>query len=187
MQLIFQRKMRDKKNSKPVDVGPEVSPTPDEILQLAENLLTKNRIAEINGVDMNPDLEDVELRGSGSSLGSSWGENDSATEEGSDPNFHVTVYGVPFPLNDVVRSANGIEIDEDHSPASRMEALREYLEDALGVDKFIKAYRLLKAVDPKDDDDALLASMEAIVGVDGLHYMDAFIQLITIEDRFESS
>ena len=126
----------------------------------------------------------------GESLGLSWG-SDSDEEgrvgaKGEGGGQEMTVYGVPFPLGRTIRKDGGMEFSEHDSPAVKMEALREYLEGSLGLDSFIKAYRLLKAIGPRDDDDSLLTKMEHIVGVEGLQYMNTFIQLISIEERFEA-
>jgi hypothetical protein len=55
----------------------------------------------------------------------------------------------------------------------------------LGEDKFVQAYRLLKSIDIVDED-SLLEQMEGIVGTEGLKHMEVFIQLITIEEKFEN-
>lgn len=176
-------------------------PNGDDIIRLAEGMLAKN-IREMEATGRGAAGEDGEEEEE-SSMGSSWG---SGSEEGGElgddlgegpgvgrgdggaAKHDVTIYGVPFPLGQTARHDVGISFGEEDSPALKMEALREYLEDSLGLDKFIKAYRLLKSIGPSDeDDDSLLSNMEQIVGVEGLQYMDTFIQLITIEERFENT
>lgn len=94
---------------------------------------------------------------------------------------NLTVYGIPMVLSDT------IAIDEDDSPATKIEVIREYLEEKLGLGPFVKAYRFLKSIhEMHEDDEMLLAEMEDIVGADGLQYIDIFFQLLTIEDKFES-
>jgi hypothetical protein len=97
----------------------------------------------------------------------------------------MTVYGVPFPIDTGQRKLEGMNINTEDSAACRMEYIREFLEVALGEEKFIEAYRLLKTVDIVDED-LLLEQMEAIVGTEGLKHMGVFIQLITIEEKFEN-
>jgi hypothetical protein len=41
----------------------------------------------------------------------------------------------------------------------------------------------MKVVETSEDDDAILVEMESIVGVEGLHLIDAFINLIALEDE----
>jgi hypothetical protein len=148
-------------------------PSAEEILSRAEDLFT-----EVPYREQTPNNESYD----GASTGS-W--DDFSEPEDSPPAHALTVFGLPFPLGKTICNENGLNL-ECNTPASRMEALREYLENSLGTDRFIKVYRLLKSVGPKDDDDELLKSMESVVGVEGLHFMDAFFQLIHIEDKFES-
>lgn len=176
----------------------------DDIIRLAEDMLTRN-IRELERHDSPSEgtraglVEAVE----DSSMTSSWASGSGAEaedpleegEEGDELQKTIalgqknmmTIYGVPFPLGQTARHEVGMQVEDEDSAAVKMEALREYLEDSLGLDRFTKAYRLLKSIGPRDDDDSLLNNMEEIVGVEGLEYMDAFIQLITIEDRFEST
>jgi len=97
----------------------------------------------------------------------------------------MTVYGVPFPIATEQRELEGLSLHDEDSAACRMEYIREFLEGALGEEQFIQAYRLLKSIDIVDED-LLLEQMERIVGTDGLKHMDVFIQLITIEEKFEN-
>ena len=100
------------------------------------------------------------------------------------PGGDMTVYGLPLPLSN--STAEELHITADDSPSQKMEAIRVYLEGKLGEEIFVKAYRFLKNIEEEDDDeDALLNSMEAIVGTEGLKYLDVLFQLITIEERFE--
>ena len=181
------------------DAGVVVTaPRGDDIIRLAEDLLTRNiRQLEARGCAEGESVQDQGSNGGdgdgdwgeidGESLGSSWGSHSNEDEGGEGGGQDMTVYGVPFPLGRTIRKESGIDFSEDDSPALKMEALREYLEDSLGLERFIKAYRLLKAIGPRDDDDSLLTKMEHIVGVEGLQYMDTFIQLISIEERFETT
>jgi hypothetical protein len=104
--------------------------------------------------------------------------------------FDMTVFGVPFPANSKQREAMGIHIDSSDTPASRIEALREFLENRIGEEKFIRTYRLLRSSTAGDgdesDDDKLLLEVESIVGADGLEYIEMFYQLITMEESFDS-
>jgi hypothetical protein len=150
--------------------------SPDEILSLADQLFSEVPRPTSEAYDHEDELSN-----------GSWDEfSDTESPDVPAPdNPGLTVFGVPFPLGKTVCEDNGLS-PELSTPASRMEALREYLENALGTDRFIKVYRLLKSVGPKDDDDELLSALERVVGVEGLRYMDAFFQLIHIEDKFES-
>jgi hypothetical protein len=150
-------------------------PSAEEILSQAEDLF--NEVPKYREQISHNENDDDASAGS-------WDEF-SDPEDPPVPAHGLTVFGLPFPLGKTVCNENGLNL-ECNTPASRMEALREYLENSLGTDRFIKVYRLLKSVGPKDDDDELLKSMESVVGVEGLHFMDAFFQLIHIEDKFES-
>lgn len=107
----------------------------------------------------------------------------------------MTVFGVPFPINADDRMNLGLHINESDTPATKIEVLREYLENCLGIEKFIKTYRLLRSFgtnentvisnEDEDDDDRLLAEVENIIGSDGLQYMDVFMHLISMEENFE--
>ena len=134
--------------------------------------------------------------GQDSEEGKGEGDNDYDEDEDEDkeedippPDFvnehDMTVYGVPFPLDTEQRGGMDDRLMNEDSAACRMEYIREFLEDALGEDQFVQAYRLLKAVDIVDED-LLLEQMENIVGTDGLKHMGVFIQLITIEEKFEN-
>ena len=148
--------------------------------------------------DVNP-VDDTDIvNEDDESLGSSWGEideEDTRDDDDDDPDdipppayvseHDITVYGVPFPIATELRQEDGMNLSEEVSAASKMEYIREFLEGALGEEKFVQAYRLLKDVDIVDED-ALLERMENIVGTDGLKHMGVFIQLIAIEEKFEN-
>jgi hypothetical protein len=155
--------------------------SPDDILSRAEQLFTEIP-RPLNAAAAYDDQKEEEELSNGS-----WDEfsDHDSPEDPDNALAGVTVFGVPFPLGQTVCKENGMN-PELSTPASRMEALREYLENSLGTDRFIKVYRLLKSVGPKDDDDELLSALEKVVGVEGLRYMDTFFQLIHIEDKFES-
>eukprot|EP01041_Mallomonas_annulata_P007440 gene7440-15218_t len=94
----------------------------------------------------------------------------------------MTVCGLPMPLSRVESN-----VDRDDTYAARIEAIRVFLEEKLGVKRFVKAYRLLKSIQDQeeaDDEDALLSKMEAILGTEGLQHLDVMFQLITIEEKF---
>lgn len=152
----------------------ESHPSAEKVLAAVDEFFTEHRQAPNHDHHASHDDKNAST--------GSW--DDFSDEEPLNQNA-FTVYGVPFPLSKTTCKLPVDTLDES-TPASRMEALREYLENALGIDSFIKVYRLLKSVGPKDDDDELLGTIEGIIGVDGLCYMDAFFQLIHIEDKFES-
>lgn len=148
--------------------------SPNEILSQADQLFSVVSRPTIKADDPEDELSD-----------GSWDEFSDTDDPDSSTNHGLTVFGIPFPLGKTLCDENGLN-PELSTPATRMEALREYLENSLGTDRFIKVYRLLKSVGPKDDDDELLSALERVVGVEGLRYMDTFFQLIHIEDKFES-
>lgn len=169
-------------------------------------------VAVVESLRNKDDIDD--LHSDSESLGSSWGEvedgerldgdgeisnyeivdseqphNYSEDEDVPPPSYvsehDMTVYGVPFPINTDQREIEGLSLHDEDSAACRMEYIREFLEVALGEDKFVQAYRLLKSIDIVDED-SLLEQMEGIVGTEGLKHMEVFIQLITIEEKFEN-
>jgi hypothetical protein len=105
---------------------------------------------------------------SDSGSGSSDSEEGSDTQEG-DANAAVEV---------------GEVCDEEEDPANkRADKIRSYLQRVIGPINFERAYSLMKVVETSEDDDAILVEMESIVGVEGLHLIDAFINLIALEDE----
>lgn len=72
---------------------------------------------------------------------------------------------------------------EEKDPFVRAEKIRVYIQKIIGPINFEKAYSLMKVVETSEDDDAILEEMESIVGVEGLHLIDTFINLISLEDE----
>lgn len=99
----------------------------------------------------------------------------------------MTVFGLPMPLSHEERKE--VNVDSEDTYAARVESIRVFLEEKLGVRRFVKAYRLLKSIQEEEqdteDEDALLSRMEKILGAEGLQYLDIMFQLITIEEKFQ--
>ena len=74
-------------------------------------------------------------------------------------------------------------LNEKATVTDEVGKIRQYLVDCVGAVNVEKVCSLLRVVEISDDDDALLAEMESIVGVEGLHLLDAFINVISLEDE----
>lgn len=101
----------------------------------------------------------------------------------------ATLYGVPISLSSTIKRDYG-SVMNNPSPSVRVENLRIVLENRLGEEKFLRAYRYLRQVkdlnefDDDQEEDKLLEDMESILGTSGLKYLELLYQLITAEENF---
>jgi hypothetical protein len=74
-------------------------------------------------------------------------------------------------------------VTERDSVAHRIESLRMFLEKMVGDDLFMQVYRLLDGMSEEDDDDAIIARANAVLGPKKI-YLSLVNQLIYCEDVF---
>lgn len=74
-------------------------------------------------------------------------------------------------------------VKQDDSLYYRIESLRLHLEEQLGEETFIKAYKLLKDLQEQDDDDVLTEQLVVALG-DKVTHLPLIHQLIYCEDKF---
>ncbi|KAG5187282.1 hypothetical protein JKP88DRAFT_218539 [Tribonema minus] len=84
-----------------------------------------------------------------------------------------------------------LSVNRGDSAAHRIEALRVYLEDRLGLSPFLGAYRYLKRIGEgpgADTDAAVTAQLEMLMGgAEQLTHLPALLQLIAVEERFDET
>eukprot|EP00003_Mantamonas_plastica_P030586 TRINITY_DN765_c0_g1_i2.p1 TRINITY_DN765_c0_g1~~TRINITY_DN765_c0_g1_i2.p1 ORF type:complete len:942 (-),score=467.14 TRINITY_DN765_c0_g1_i2:1331-4156(-) len=82
---------------------------------------------------------------------------------------------------------DGKQVDFDHvkeedSIFYRIESLRMFLEEKLGLDLFLQAYQLLMGVGQEDDMDDLDDQLEQVLGEDNMQFATLLNQLLCCED-----
>ncbi|CAG9466562.1 unnamed protein product [Pedinophyceae sp. YPF-701] len=70
---------------------------------------------------------------------------------------------------------------EEESLAARVEALRMFLEEQLGFDRFLRAYRRMENMAPDEDEMKALEDLKSVLGEDNLCHLRHIHQLISCE------
>ncbi|PNW87779.1 hypothetical protein CHLRE_01g001800v5 [Chlamydomonas reinhardtii] len=94
---------------------------------------------------------------------------------------HSAALAGHFVLNGQAVALPGVRVTD--SLALKVEALRVYLEAALGTDPFLKVYRRLESLSIDDDEGQVSAEFLAVLGPDKLPYLQLVHQLIVCEEN----
>ncbi|KAG2424096.1 hypothetical protein HXX76_014771 [Chlamydomonas incerta] len=115
-------------------------------------------------------------------------DDDGARNEGDDEEDdiyndekHSAALAGQFVLNGQAVALSGVRATD--SLALKVEALRVYLETALGTDPFLKVYRRLESLSIDDDEGQVSAEFLAVLGPDKLPYLQLVHQLIVCEEN----
>ncbi|KAG2486399.1 hypothetical protein HYH03_014976 [Edaphochlamys debaryana] len=135
---------------------------------------------ELDFAAMVKDMQDVLLQdGDGGRGGSEEDEDDIYNDE-----KHSAALAGQFVLNGQAVALPGVGARD--SLALKVEALRVYLETALGTEPFLKVYRRLESLTLEDDEGAVSAEFLAVLGPERLPYLQLVHQLIVCEENMHS-
>lgn len=80
-----------------------------------------------------------------------------------------------------------LAVSEADSLAAKVETLRVFLEQELGLEQFMGLYHHLESLSPKCDRDAAAARVCELVGEERVHFVPLVHQLIAAEEMMHSS
>eukprot|EP00798_Chlamydomonas_sp_ICE-L_P019018 gene19018-25610_t len=76
-----------------------------------------------------------------------------------------------------------LPVGSDATLAAKVEALREHLEEKLGIDQFLHVYRRLESLSMDDDEGEVSKEFLRVLGADKLEYLQLVHQLIVTEEQ----